>query len=136
VRWRLAYTGVLVVGIVLLVGVAVRGVLRERGEQPGRVTVSGCEFVSYGQHGNNYECHGRFVSKDGRLDVPDVGFPNVGRLAAGTHVSAKLSDPDDTTASTTGESRARVIVTGLGSAVLLGGVVALWRPRRPKQRTG
>src|SRR5262245_4720141 len=73
-----------------------------RHEHAGKVTVTGCTFISFGQHRNSYSCRGTFLSNDGDLRVPAVTFTHNGRMSPGDVVDASLSGPADRTATVSG----------------------------------
>jgi hypothetical protein len=118
-------TAVLLAAAVGLVALAVTGVLGQRGRHRGEVTVVRCTFLTYHLHGSTYSCTGSFAG--GGIRIPFVTFDNEGRLDPGARVAATVSGPSADTASLVSESRWRVIVTGGGAALLLLGVVLLWR---------
>ncbi|GAA0714893.1 hypothetical protein Drose_02120 [Dactylosporangium roseum] len=126
-------TVLLVAGIAGLLTVAVRGALHDRDQVRGTVTVTGCTFEAYGRHGDTYLCRGRF---SGPFDVPEVMFPNLGELTAGTTVAAAVSGPGDTTADLVSEGYWRLVVTIGGSIALLVILVLVWRTRRHSARSG
>jgi hypothetical protein len=110
-----------------LVVVEIRGILSERGQHQGEVTVADCTFLSFARHVNTYTCEGSFTSDAADIRVPRVTFTNAGRLDPGSRVAATVSGPEDTTAHLVSESRWRLVLTtgfALGTAGLL---VGLWR---------
>lgn len=132
--WRGIVVGAMVLAGVGLLVLEARGLVADRQERRGRVTVSGCTFKAYAQHRNVYSCHGSF-SDGGDLSVPDVDFDNVGDLDAGAVVTATVSGPEDTTAHLVSESHWRLVLTIGGALVLFGCAISLARApvvgRRP-----
>jgi uncharacterized Zn-binding protein involved in type VI secretion len=115
----------LVAGVAGLLTIEVRGLLNDRDQQRGTVTVSGCTFLTYGRHGDTYRCGGRFTT--GAFTVPYVTFNNLGSLDAGDTVAATVSGPGDDTAELVSEGFWRAVVTIGGAILLLGMLIAVWR---------
>lgn len=122
-------TGLAVAAVVLL-GVGIRGELHDRGETSGRVTVSGCVFETYAQHGNIYRCDGAFTADGGAFTIPDVTWSNTGRADDGSTVRALVSGPGDTNAELVRESWWRRVLTFGGAIALVGVLVAFIRGQR------
>ncbi|WP_238007265.1 hypothetical protein KZZ52_02635 [Dactylosporangium sp. AC04546] len=122
-------TALLLLGVAGLLTIAVRGVLHDRHQTRGTVTVTACAFETYGRHGDTYRCRGRFA---GPFDVAAVSFTNLGDLPPGATVEAAVSGPGDDTADLVSEGYWRLVLTLGGSLVLLGLVAALWRARSGK----
>lgn len=129
-RWKIGVSVVLLAAIAGLVAIAVTGLLGDRSEHRGVVTVSGCTFRSYAVHSNLYSCYGSFAADD--LRVPYVTFVNSGRIDPGARLAATVSGPDDDTAHLVSEGWWRLAVTGGGALLLTVPLIAIWR--RPRRR--
>ncbi|MEP7022464.1 MAG: DUF3592 domain-containing protein [Actinomycetota bacterium] len=129
-RNRLIVTAVLLAIIAVLVTIEVRGVIGDRSQHRGVVTVSGCTFGSSGLHGNTYDCDGVFTADSGSIGhgfgVDFVTFTDDRQLSKGSKVAARVSGPDDTTATLVSESKYRLFLTGGFSLVLLWPLVTMW----------
>ncbi|WP_329101850.1 hypothetical protein OG792_22190 [Micromonospora sp. NBC_01699] len=108
---------------------AVRTIGTLRQERAGTVSVTRCEFLTFGQRSDTYSCQGLFTSNDAELRLQPVTFDHAGDLDPGTRVAASVSGPDDGTA-TVGGTRS-VGMRVVGAVVSVAGLVAvLLRSRR------
>jgi hypothetical protein len=109
-----------------------QGVASRRQERHGAVTVSRCDFLTFGRHVKAYSCVGQFASDAGDLRLPRVSFTHTGALDPGERVTGTVSGPDDDTASIDSEFALgwRLIFMAAGVAALLALAVQLLRLRR------
>jgi hypothetical protein len=124
-RWRFGLGAALLAVAAGLGALAVIGVLSQRGQIRGQITVTSCVIATHRLHTVSYACVGTFAADIG--DAPDrgVSFHNDGPLRAGDHVAATVSGPGDSTASLVSNSWWRLVVTG-GGALMFVVAAALW----------
>ncbi len=99
----------------------------------GTVTVAGCSFHHFAPRSRRvYACAGAFTADAGDVRVPSVSFHHEGRLAPGARVAARVSGPDDDTATldAVGGVLWWLVSTATAAAVLVAYLVALRRARR------
>ncbi len=65
----------------------------------GTVTVTGCSFHHFAPRARSvYTCVGAFNADTGDVRLRSVSFPHEGGLAPGARIAARVSGPDDDTA--------------------------------------
>jgi hypothetical protein len=99
----------------------------------GTVTVAGCGFHHFAPRARGvYSCTGAFTADDGDVRVPSVSFPHEGRLAPGARIAARVSGPDDDTATVGGVGGVLwwLVCTAGAASLLVAYLMALRRANR------
>jgi hypothetical protein len=130
-RFRLIATAVILAIVAVLAAIEIRGVLNDASQQRGVITVVNCFFSSEDTHSQStYDCSGTFVADQGPIGhgigLDFVNFANDGDLAAGAKVAARVSGPDDTTATEVSESRFRLYLLVGFIVLLLWPLIIMW----------
>jgi hypothetical protein len=134
-KWFVVLVVALLAGaVVWLAAGTVRTYGRLRAEHVrGTVTVTGCSFHHFAPRARSvYSCVGAFTADAGDVRLRSVSFPHEGGLAPGARVAARVSGPDDDTA-TVGAVRGVLwwlVCTAAAAALLLAYLLALRRARR------
>jgi hypothetical protein len=137
-RTRRIITAVCLALAAVLVVVEVLGVMSDNRQTRGVITVVSCFFSSDNAHGKTYDCSGTFVADKGPIGrgigLDFVDFTNDGNLDSGTKVAARVSGPNDKTATEASESRYRLYLTGGFSILFLLVPVSFWYDDRKKRK--
>jgi hypothetical protein len=124
--------------VAVLAVVEVLGLRSDARQIRGVITVSECSFSSDAAHGKIYDCFGTFVADQGPIGqgigLDFVNFTNDGNLASGAKVAARVSGPNDKSATEASESRFRLYLTVGFSILFILVPVSFWYDDRKKRR--
>jgi hypothetical protein len=130
-RFRLIATVVILAIVAGLAAIEIHGVLSDASQQRGVITVVDCFFANEDTHSQStYDCSGTFVADSGSIGhgigLDFVNFANDGNLAAGAKVVARVSGPDDKSATEVSESKFRLYLIVGFIVLLLWPLIIMW----------
>jgi hypothetical protein len=130
-RFRLIATAVILAIVAGLAAIEIHGVLSDASQQRGVITVVDCFFANEDTHSQStYDCSGTFVADSGSIGhgigLDFVSFAHDGDLAAGAKVVARVSGPDDKSATEVSESRYRLYLIVGFIILLLWPLIIMW----------